>query len=70
MKITVITHKAADGYWAEFPALPDRFAQGDAYDEPMRNIPEALDCHLGPDDVDAPAKLPNDVETKAVEVAL
>jgi len=70
MQITVIIHKEADCYWAEFPALPGCFTQGDTYDELMRNIPEAVDCHLGPDNVDPPEKLPNDVDVKVVEVAL
>jgi len=70
MKITVIIHKEADGYWAEFPALPGCYTQGDTVEELMRNIPEAVDCHLGPDNVDPPAKLPNDVDVKVVEVAL
>lgn len=70
MKIQVIIHQEADGYWAEFPALPGYYTQGDTVDELMRNIPEAVDCHLGPDNVDPPEKLPTDVDVKVVEVAL
>jgi len=57
MKIKAIIHKESDCYWAEFPALPGCFTQGDTYDELMRNIPEAIDCYLGEDNVqcDRPA---------------
>ncbi|MGI9310426.1 MAG: type II toxin-antitoxin system HicB family antitoxin [bacterium] len=70
MKIKAIIHQEEGGYWAEFPTLPGCFTQGDTYDELMHNIREAIDCHLGDDNVNPPAKLPDDVDVKVVEVAI
>ncbi|HEX3528615.1 MAG TPA: type II toxin-antitoxin system HicB family antitoxin [Thermoanaerobaculia bacterium] len=34
------------GYWAEVPALPGCFTQGDTLDEVYHNLSEAIACHL------------------------
>jgi len=47
MKIKVIIHDAEEGgYWAEVPALPGCFAQADTWQELIKNIYEAIECHL------------------------
>lgn len=48
MKIRVLIHEAEEGgYWAEVPALPGCFSQGETLDEMLANIREAIECHLG-----------------------
>jgi predicted RNase H-like HicB family nuclease len=43
MKYKVVIHKAEEGgYWAEVPAVPGCFSQGETVDELMENIHEAL----------------------------
>jgi predicted RNase H-like HicB family nuclease len=37
------------GYWAEVPALPGCFAQGETLDEIYHNLAEAISCHLDVD---------------------
>ena len=52
MKIKVIVHPAEEGgFWAEVPALPGCYSQGDTMEEMLDNIREAIECHL-----DAPAR--------------
>jgi predicted RNase H-like HicB family nuclease len=47
MEYTVILHSAEEGgYWAEAPALPGCFSQGETVEETLRNIKEAIECHL------------------------
>ncbi|HGJ64487.1 TPA: type II toxin-antitoxin system HicB family antitoxin [bacterium] len=47
MKIKVIIHDAEEGgYWAEVPALPGCFTQADTWQELIKNIYEAIECHL------------------------
>ena len=47
MKFKVIIHEAEEGgYWAEVPALPGCFSQGETVDEMHANIREAIQCHL------------------------
>ena len=47
MKLKVIIHKAEEGgYWAEVPALPGCFSQGETVDEMLANIREAIECHV------------------------
>lgn len=43
MKITVVVHEAEEGgYWAEVPALPGCFTQGETIDEIKANAREAV----------------------------
>jgi predicted RNase H-like HicB family nuclease len=47
MKIKVLVHEAEEGgYWAEVPALPGCFSEGDTLEEMMHNIREAIECYL------------------------
>jgi predicted RNase H-like HicB family nuclease len=47
MKLKVIIHEAEEGgYWAEVPALPGCFSQGETLDEIMENIREAAEGWL------------------------
>lgn len=44
---TVHIQPAAEGgYWAEVPALPGCFTQGDTLEEVTANLREAMECHL------------------------
>ena len=44
---TVQIHPAAEGgYWAEVPALPGCFTQGDSLEEVTAKVREAMECHL------------------------
>ena len=43
VKYKVVIHKAEEGgYWAEVPAVPGCFSEGETPDEAMENIREAL----------------------------
>lgn len=47
MEYTVILHKAEEGgYWAEVPALPGCFSQGETVEEALRNVCEAIESQL------------------------
>jgi len=47
VEYTVIFHGAEEGgYWAEVPALPGCYSQGETVEETMRNIKEAIESHL------------------------
>jgi len=47
MEYTVILRPAEEGgYWAEVPALPGCFSQGESVEETFRNIKEAIGSHL------------------------
>jgi len=47
MGYTVIIHKAEEGgYWAEVPALPGCFSQGETVEEAVKNVREAIEAHL------------------------
>lgn len=47
MKYKVIIHEAeAGGYWAEVPALPGCFSQGESLEEVKENIKEAIEAYL------------------------
>ena len=37
---------AGGGYWAEVPALPGCFTQGETLEEVMAMAHEAIECHL------------------------
>ena len=43
----MIIHKAEEGgYWAEVPALPGCFSQGETVEEALKNVIEAIEAHL------------------------
>ena len=43
----MIIHKAEEGgYWAEVPALPGCFSQGETVEEALKNGREAIEAHL------------------------
>ena len=47
MKIRVVIHAAEEGgFWAEVPALPGCFSQGESYEETLGNIREAAEGWL------------------------
>jgi len=47
MSYTVIIHPAEEGgFWAEVPALPGCFSQGETVEETLKNIKEAIESHL------------------------
>ncbi|MCL5408676.1 MAG: type II toxin-antitoxin system HicB family antitoxin [Candidatus Omnitrophica bacterium] len=59
MEYTVIFHKAEEGgYWAEVPALPGCFSQGETIEETMENIKEAIEFHL--EDLKEKNSIPDD----------
>lgn len=50
MKIKVIVHEAEEGgYWAEVPAIPGCAAQGETFEELLRNLREAVEGCLSVD---------------------
>ena len=47
MKIQAIIHKAEEGgYWAEVPALPGCFTQGETIEEITKNLKESAEGWL------------------------
>ena len=47
MEYTVIIHNAEEGgYWAEVPALPGCFSQGETVEETLQNTSEAIHLHI------------------------
>jgi predicted RNase H-like HicB family nuclease len=47
MEYAYIIHIAEEGgYWAEVPALPGCFSQGETVEETLENIKEAIDLHI------------------------
>lgn len=47
MEYTVLVYKAEEGgYWAEVPALPGCYSQGETIEETMKNVKEAIESHL------------------------
>ena len=43
----MIIHKAEEGgYWAEVPALPGCFSQGEIVEGALKNVREAIEVHL------------------------
>ena len=47
MEYTIVIHKAEEGgYWAEVPALPGCFSQGENIEETISHIQEAIESHL------------------------
>jgi predicted RNase H-like HicB family nuclease len=46
-KYTVILHPSDEGgYWADVPALPGCYSQGETVDETLLHIREAIEAHL------------------------
>ena len=42
-KYAVVVHESPEGgFWAEVPALPGCYSQGESMDEPMANVREAI----------------------------
>ncbi|MDL1979309.1 MAG: type II toxin-antitoxin system HicB family antitoxin [Deltaproteobacteria bacterium] len=51
MKIKVVLESTEEGgYTAYVPSLPDCISEGDTFDEAMKNIKEALELYLEPDE--------------------
>jgi predicted RNase H-like HicB family nuclease len=47
MEYTYVIHKAEEGgYWAEVPALPGCFTQGETLEEVVSNLREAIEAHV------------------------
>ena len=47
MEYVLVIHEAEEGgYWAEFPALPGCYTQGETIDEVIKRAPEAIDSHV------------------------
>ena len=67
MKLKVIIHKAEEGgFWAEVPAIPGCYTQGDSWEELLQNIYEAVEACLS---VDA-EEIKLEKEDKVLEVAI
>lgn len=50
MKLKVIIHQAEEGgYWAEVPAIPGCFTQGDTFEELLPNLYDAIEGCLSVD---------------------
>jgi len=48
MEFTVVIQKAEEGgFWAEVPALPGCYSQGETVEETMENIREGAGCSPG-----------------------
>ena len=45
-RLSVVTEKDADGYFAFCPELQGCYTQGDTYEEVMDNIKDAIRLHL------------------------
>ncbi len=47
MDYVLVIHPAEEGgYWAEVPALPGCFSQGETIDELLKDAPLAIESHL------------------------
>ncbi len=47
MEYTILIHQAEEGgFWAEIPALPGCYSQGETIDETLHNTKEAIESHL------------------------
>jgi len=47
MEYTILVYKAEEGgFWAEVPALPGCYSQGETIEETMENAKEAIEAHL------------------------
>ena len=62
MNVKIIVHEAAEGgYWAEVPALPGCFSQGETMDELLANMREAIQAWLDTAPPDAEPAEPRQV---------
>ena len=47
MEYTVLVYKDEEGgFWAEVPAFPGCYSQGETVEETMENVKEAIDAHI------------------------
>jgi len=47
MEYTILVYRAEEGgFWAEVPALPGCYSQGETIEETMENVKEAIEAHL------------------------
>lgn len=47
MDYTLVIHHAEEGgYWAELPALPGCFVQGETIEEVLADAPDAIGSHI------------------------
>jgi predicted RNase H-like HicB family nuclease len=47
MEYTILIHKAEEGgFWAEVPALPGCFSQGETVEETIEHVKEAINLHI------------------------
>ena len=47
MEYTVLVYRAEEGgFWADVPALPGCYSQGETIEETMENVKEAIEAHL------------------------
>ncbi|HQC33217.1 MAG TPA: type II toxin-antitoxin system HicB family antitoxin [Methanoculleus sp.] len=47
MEFTVMIRRAGEGgFWAEVPALPGCYSQGETFEETLENIREAIEGHM------------------------
>lgn len=47
MEFTVVIRRAEEGgFWAEVPALPGCYSQGETVEETLENIREAIEGHV------------------------
>jgi len=47
MEYTILIHKADEGgFWAEVPALPGCFSQGETIEETIAHTKEAIELHI------------------------
>jgi predicted RNase H-like HicB family nuclease len=47
MEYVLMIHSAEEGgYWAEIPALPGCFVQGETLDELLSEAPDVIDSHV------------------------
>ena len=51
MKLKVNVHEAEEGgYWAEVPSIPGCATEADTFEEPLKNLYEAVEGCLSVDD--------------------
>ncbi len=66
MNLSVIIEKGEDGYFvASVPALKGCWSQGKTRDEALRNIREAIELYLEPDEI-----VPSVIGREVVELAI
>ena len=67
MMVRVVIHKAEEGgFWAEVPALPGCFTEGDTREELLANVREAMEAILlGPEPAPKP---PPDASVEEVDL--